>query len=1200
MARKRGSRWKKSPKDNFRQWIEDENKNLSQKAEIISGEMANLIDWMQNQKFDILAVEKFPSEIQKSQEQLEKYEKSRATYLGIREWIDPESPIYLSIISWQEKVKSPPTPEAIQGLIQEIWALDKNRETMRLYIHALEMTEAIDLARESLLDWRATSTYELPMFPANSDRDKTISMTRELEANILSQGCTTQTFTLVEQRILDQWYNPNKSSITQQATWFDWSISDPPLYEIKHIFAWLYSLPWDNLQRNKLAVYNIGFPDPVLHDMVQQSIRSSKSFTKAGKLTDGVKFCLFYLFFTNLSNQDTQILMQWLQSKMVDIIKSAQSPKQIVDVLCEYMRSPLITGHEEFDELGETIQSMKKLYDDIDKMILFNIEGGEKILLDTKYFPRIKAFTLPVTIRNPLGNETKEDLERLMQKREVVESFRQKIQKGIREGKSLETSVTISVASIEKLKWINPSWVENNAMAGFIKKRSKEISLVKSIDLRWFERVGDKYMQNIWSNSWIKPTYHRGGSPLSLGVMKYPKSNTSKCNTEDVMQSLYSLIDLWFGWGEIMRVPWNSSTITVDKLCFEIINSVFDKKEKLERQFELLTHCIQLDEKSVLDTSLWKEIVQISKNIEEQDHDFWKKDINDLRRLATKLNRKEFADAILDMWFQRSHHTQRITEDFIKKKLKLLENFAITTKDIEEIHWIPQGRLFCLIWKDDVKKKVLEWKLKRNPNKSRTKAEYMKLKNIDLYNINWKPITHYLANDASMSEQLIDGYLEKLGDDFDLDKKYVVEDSSSASLEKNTSPQTPLLGGEELPVSLEWGEKKKKVQQTALHQSILAENIVVMRSLLKKIEWWKKEMHLYETLQCFRRDDGKWNIETTEYSYDMFGKSLVHMIAECFDDGKVWDMLWEVQQFLEKHEKKSHRKTLGFTGERVENNDDFVDLLKYINPETQLTWLQTLAEYGHIELVEELMRNYELDIWWWDEPEETILKIAWSRIASVEVLKWFDTQYEKWSDQGNEWRVSKLLAKQEKWKVNISLENEWYGVIQYPTYTAEKNQKINQVIVDKATNSILPRTDNISDMMQISWRVLQFGLIKEFIRSGNPKKLAYILAKWKYNPKAEYLIDQSKMIKDKNDEFLKIKLWDWSMEKCLELLNSPPQDIIKEWQEQIHVWQGSMRIMIKLLREADQAHIWRYEDNLDPETLEYVQEIVNQTTSSSK
>jgi len=80
-----------------------------------------------------------------------------------------------------------------------------------------------------------------------------------------------------------------------------------------------------------------------------------------------------------------------------------------------------------------------------------------------------------------------------------------------------------------------------------------------------------------------------------------------------------------------------------------LINNFFDAEEKFEKQFELLTHCVKLGEESVLQTSLWKDFTNSSKNIEEQDHYFWKTYINSMRRLATKLNRGEFVDAILDL-----------------------------------------------------------------------------------------------------------------------------------------------------------------------------------------------------------------------------------------------------------------------------------------------------------------------------------------------------------------------------------------------------------------------------------------------------------------------------------------------------------------------------------------------------------------------
>ena len=126
-------------------------------------------------------------------------------------------------------------------------------------------------------------------------------------------------------------------------------------------------------------------------------------------------------------------------------------------------------------------------------------------------------------------------------------------------------------------------------------------------------------------------------------------------------------------------------------------------------------------------------------------------------------------------------------------------------------------------------------------------------------------------------------------------------------------------------------------------------------------------------------------IRVATIANELNGKSIVHYMSH-FSSNQIkilLDLITKIPQF--------RARLVGY--KHLFEISNFKKLLQHKNPETNLTWLQTLAEYGHIELVKELMQQYSVDIWGNIEPFEfkrdVVMSILQSPNANNEVKERF-------------------------------------------------------------------------------------------------------------------------------------------------------------------------------------------------------------------
>ena len=742
MARKR--RWPKKPKqkDLFVQYVQEDTTNLVKIASEASHDIKKIVKESGDVTLEVF--ESSERELEKADTQLNEYEIRQREYWHkyldltyIAELIGEELPIDLwwvilssdnlqqnelnkseqqAVHAFQSKLSQPYTNEIYLDLLQTIGITNSIPVKLRSIMRSIEWNE-MHITRKDFLNKKIRvieSSMSKPMRKEELPKD-----VWKIFDRYIKKWCTDKGFESVCISYLDRRWN------VYNDTWWDLSIEQK-----RKIRQLMYLLPRSAKQIEYLRMGESQTEDPMvlrnIHQKIDAALVSSdaidwKDHYLTGLHTHGIVLALFTVLFDETSD------MMKSEKKLLkkQVYKLFQAlPKDLDEVtivaLCEKIwesfYAPYAPEHTHF---METIWNMREVFTKKNRLTLNRFQ---KVFVDHPY-------------------SNKRELEKLNLSSTNIISFFDKLKQSIDRGNNLEAAIVKSL----------PNDKETN----------KSILSEKAFD--WFVKIQEEYVQNMWTQSWVVPSYNKRKMPHNSKTIEQISLDTSRCNEKDVLSTLYSLFELWFDWADVLRVPWYEKHISVEKFCQELINNFFDAEEKFEKQFELLTHCVKLGEESVLQTSLWKDFTNSSKNIEEQDHYFWKTYINSMRRLATKLNRGEFVDAILDLWFQRSYHTEWLENDFTQDKFDLLnDKFEYINRMLTLNTYAAKRYVWSL------------YKKHRENDKIKTVQEfyenYVHIMRIDFYNINWKSIVHHLINDMSLTEERFIEYLKFLGDDFDVDK----------------------------------------------------------------------------------------------------------------------------------------------------------------------------------------------------------------------------------------------------------------------------------------------------------------------------------------------------------------------------------------------------------------------------------------------
>ncbi len=467
---------------------------------------------------------------------------------------------------------------------------------------------------------------------------------------------------------------------------------------------------------------------------------------------------------------------------------------------------------------------------------------------------------------------------------------------------------------------------------------------------------------------------------------------------------------------------------------------------------------------------------------------------------------------------------------------------------------------------------------------------------IDLHNINWKSILSHILNQQWLSDDLLKKRLDEFGE-----------------IDENAYHD------------VSWAEDFKSkgvLQTTAIHDAVIAGNVKGFELLLKK--WIAKSIYI----NLYTRNQ----IDKHRYSQE---KSVIDLIAEHNNQETARKMIWILFSILPE---KTHIDY--FTGEIDLRLKDPKDLFSVRNPPTWLTWLQTLAAYGHLDLVEELMEQYSLDIRWDLNKKEMMLKIAWSPHASVQVLEWFEKKFLEEEYFGSPGKTTSIMSWGEDWSVNnfrpwepFLVATWWDGYDEnnshflYVYWLDSKNtRKQEEKWRKKYDFPLLPSKDFVefikennnfwkakntmletegyyqrmkADFLNTPWYRYSIKLFENYeyvnaiISSGDPEKVKYLLRKWGYSHwRLENQSDEPTSLEKVLNELKSPDNIGIGMQAVIINIRMIENDGVDFFATKMGLRINNLFKIVRLLRDDDQQHKKLYEKNLSKEVLQKVREIV--------
>lgn len=396
-----------------------------------------------------------------------------------------------------------------------------------------------------------------------------------------------------------------------------------------------------------------------------------------------------------------------------------------------------------------------------------------------------------------------------------------------------------------------------------------------------------------------------------------------------------------------MSIKWYQKVIwtAIENDLPEILDSKSMRYHFPDRKEEMTTLYVQAHKKWAskfaekllsLDGTISQYATSIRK---ESDEENYRKDMRNARRKMDLEVRKAMQPR-LNFDIDRAKNTTWLEEGFTEKKLRHLnENF-------EMYEW-------CLFRKWELKRLKKWYKKWRNTSEWRqiwwwfpTYLSSLKKRprHINLYDISWKPIVHYIFNDENLNKEDQKRYLSRLDKwDFDLDKEYIVETKRYRYIEESRIMNALLVSAEK-------------------------DNIFMFEQLVSSTLSNNRFPKLYEKIQKKTpswKESGKYWIDSeTEFDEEITiteCRSLIHIIAECEDDVKLEEM---VDSFCNPISRVWAQPNIAGSIEYKKwAQNSMKEMLIYKNPETQLTWLQTLAKHNHTDLVDQLLEECGCDFY---------------------------------------------------------------------------------------------------------------------------------------------------------------------------------------------------------------------------------------------
>ena len=1095
------------------------------------------------------------------------YTKNETSYIGVYDMLPDDDPMQQNITRWITITSEPLTTERLIELLQIIWWLWSDRERMRIYLSALSHAQTIHSSRQDVLILRNKWVYELPMFPLNSDMERVQELWSELQDLILSEWCTDKTFGHVLDWIYALWYDPRIDKVSSKPVWFAGDIFWLESFEVGHILAWLVSLPRDGAQREQLLAIQRWFPDPVLLTLLR-SAKLGKKLSETEEVMMRMKVSIAILLFTNHADQRAKY--DYTMAYFTKTIKNSTNPRETINLLNESLSSTAFSGNEHLEGLIETISQMKYIYDQYNKetLLIDRVSGSKQV--------NFVNWLLKAPFRDVKRHEE------LKEKVVLLNKFWWNMKNELKRGRSFEQCVLLSKpkADIYVYWTVDYSWQEamrswNPSIGAMYSEKSKEIDHLFS----WFdelkEELNTRFLKGIdWSegNQYIIDL-NQGEFPHIASIVEkmfdilpyvFVKSYLLLRWQEDVKRNYWNILsrilehlnempkdiflEKW--WEDFLSWPIGSTEMKIDvKNSFLTSESLTEYIQHMRwatwttKYVVIILHYMYLelaalDMEHVLD--IW--YVFIKPLLENPVLHLESSDKMSYFDIACQLWSEHFAKKMLDKWIDRTKTTERLKSDFTEKKLKFLDNFVIKKTPVL---WEETFVLMDISDQDKTYKlNPPQWIQRIKEKRSQEKIEKKREKRLEQLHSEYKFVDLYDIDWQSIVHHMVDD--ESMSEQ-DLER-YIKWLGDDFDFSTTNSEWLTLL------IYALAGKKFKKAK--------------------------------------FLLDFFLFKIHVVAIANELNGKSIVHYISHFTSDQikVLLDLITKIPQF--------RARFMGY--KHLFEISNFWKLLQHKNPETKLTWLQTLAEYGHIELVEELIEQYELDIWWESKPKDVLDLIAGSKNISVEVYKRFESQYAETLDL---WSVSYRglndLTIQKawlptgdyltRWDNNIYAQERSFRVYhiqgwQYYTISWKKNDE-GEVIYDqhkKLTSCMIPNQQYIdavkNNSMARSWGIAEPTLhqsnqhIIAAIRSWNPDLVRYILSQWRFDPDAVYEFGYTAS----------------DMEAALYQY--------KKMIDDDELWTHKAKEIIILLRNADQAYKSWYKKHLESKHLDQIQTILSQSS----